>query len=168
MYVRTLTPEERRQLTASLRSSSAFTLRRAQILLASARGQRPAKIAHHLGCATQSVRNAIRAFQAQGLACLQSQSRRPKHTRLVLDASKREQLRALLHESPRTFGKPRSTWTLQLAAEVCWERGLTPYQVSLENIRQALKRLGVGWRRAKQWITSPDPQYARKKSGATG
>jgi transposase len=143
-------------------------LRRGQILLASARGQRPAQIAHHLGCATQSVRNAIRAFHAQGLACLHSQSRRPKRTRLVLDASKREQLRALLHESPRTFGKPRSTWTLQLAAEVCWERSLTPYQVSIENIRQALKRLGVGWRRAKQWITSPDPQYARKKNDATG
>jgi transposase len=168
MYVRTLTPEERRQLTARLRSSSAFTLRRAQILLASARGHRPAQIAHHLGCAPQSVRHAIRAFQAQGLACLHSQSRRPQHTRLVLDASKREHLRALLHESPRTFGKPRSTWTLQLAAEVCWGRGLTPYQVSIENIRQALKRLGGGWRRAKQWITSPAPQYARKQSGGTG
>ena len=168
MYVRNLTPEERRQLPASLRSSHAFTLRRGQILLASARGQRPAQIAHHLGCATQSVRNAIRAFHAQGLACLQRQSRRPKRTRLVLDAAKREQLRALLHESPRTFGKPRSLWTLQLAADVCWERGLTPYHVSIENIRQALKRLGVGWRRAKQWITSPDPQYARKKSSVIG
>jgi transposase len=168
MYIRTLTAEEHRQLTAGLHSSDAFTLRRCQILLASSRGQRPAQIAHHLGCATQSVRNAIRAFHAQGLACLQSQSRRPKHTRLVLDASKREQLRALLHDSPRTFGKPRSAWTLQLAAEVCRERGLTPYQVSIENIRQALKRLGVSWRRAKQWMTSPDPQYARKKSGETG
>jgi len=73
-----------------------------------------------------------------------------------------------LHDSPRTFGKPRSLWTLQLAADVCWERGLTPYRVSIENIRQALKRLGVSWRRAKQWITSPDPHYARKKSGVTG
>jgi transposase len=168
MYVRALTPEERRQVEDGLRSSDAFTLRRCQILLASARGHRPAQIAHHLGCATQSVRNAIRAFHAQGLACLQRQSRRPKRTRLVLDAGRCEHLRALLHESPRTFGKPRSLWTLQLAADVCWERGLTPYRVSIENIRQALKRLGVSWRRAKQWITSPDPQYARKKSGVTG
>jgi hypothetical protein len=76
-------------------------------------------------------------------------------------------LRALVHDSPRTFGKPRSTWTLQLAAEVCWERGLTPYHVSLENIRQALKHLGVSWRGAKQGLTSPDPRYARKKSGGT-
>ena len=151
-----------------MRASDAFTLRRGQILLARSRGQRPAQMAHHLGCATQRVRHAVRACHAQGLGCLQSQSRRPPHPRLVLDASEREPLRALLHDSPRTLGKPRSTWTLQLAAEVCWDRGLTPYRVSIENIRQALKRLGVSWRRAKQWITSPDPQYARKKSGETG
>ena len=168
MYVRAFTPAEHRQLTAGLRSSDAFTLRRCQILLASARGQRPATIAQNLGCATQSARNAIHAFDTHGLASLHARSRRPKRSRLVLDAAKREQLRALLHQSPRTFGKPRSTWTLALAAEVCREQGLTPYQVSIENIRQALKRLGVRWQRAKSWITSPDPQYARKKSGATG
>jgi len=56
---------------------------------------------------------------------------------------------------------------LSLAAEVAFEQGLTERQLSHESIRQALKRLGVGWKRAKTWITSPDPHYARKKSGAT-
>ena len=167
MYIRSLTPEEHQQLETGLRSPNAFTLRRCQILLASARGQRPAQIAQQLRCATQSVRNAIHAFHIRGLASLSARSRRPKRTRAVLDAGKGEQLRALLHERPRAFGKPRSTWTLRLAAEVCWERGLTPYPVSIETIRQALKRLGVNWRRAKRWITSPDPQYALKKRTAT-
>ena len=36
-----------------------------------------------------------------------------------------------------------------------------------EAIRLALKRLGIRWRRAKHWITSPDPAYARKKKPAT-
>lgn len=167
MYIRPLTSEERQQLEAGLRSPDAFTLRRCQILLASARGQRPAQIARQLRCATQSVRNAIHAFHTRGVAALSAQSRRPKRTRAVLDTGTAEQLRALLHERPRAFGKARSTWTLRLAAEVGWERGLTPYQVSIETIRQALKRLGVSWRRAKRWITSPDPQYALKKSTAT-
>jgi transposase len=165
IYLRQLTSEECQQLEAGLHSPDAFTLRRCQILLASGRGQRPAQIARQLSCATQSVRNAIHAFHRRGLAAVHAQSRRPKRTRLVLDA---EPLRALLHERPRVFGKPRSTWTLRLAAEVCWERGLTPSQVSIETIRQALKRLGVSWRRAKRWITSPDPQYALKKSSAIG
>jgi hypothetical protein len=50
-----------------------------------------------------------------------------------------------------------------LAAEVCVEQGLTVNQVSLETIRQALKKLRVRWQRAKNWITSPDPEYVRKK-----
>ena len=72
-----------------------------------------------------------------------------------------------MHQSPRQFGTARSTWTLALAAEVCAAHGITAERVSYETIRDALKRLGVGWRRAKTWITSPDPQYALKKTGAT-
>jgi transposase len=167
LYVRSFTSTERQQLIAGLRSSDAFTRRRGQILLASARRERPAQIARQLGWARQSVRHAMRAFHLQGLACLPPQSRRPKRTRLVREAAKREPLRALPHTSPRTCGKPRSPWTLRWAAEVCWERGLPPYQVSLETMRQALQRLGVSWQRAKHWITSPEPQEARKQSGAT-
>ena len=39
--------------------------------------------------------------------------------------------------------------------------------LSSETIRQALLRLGVSWKRAKRWLTSPDPGYARKKGAAT-
>jgi hypothetical protein len=39
--------------------------------------------------------------------------------------------------------------------------------LSPETIRQALLRLEVGWKRAKRWLTSPDPEHARKKAGAT-
>jgi transposase len=73
-----------------------------------------------------------------------------------------------LHQSPRQFGKASSLWTLALAAEVSFEQGLTPERVSREAVRTALQRLGVGWKRAKHWITSPDPAYVQKKSGETG
>jgi hypothetical protein len=85
----------------------------------------------------------------------------------VFDASRREQLRELLHQSPRTFGKPTSLWSLSLAAEVAYSTGLLPRQVSGEAMRLALRRLGVSWRRAKHWITSPDPAYIRKKNSVT-
>jgi hypothetical protein len=68
MYIRRLPPEERQQLDAGLRSVEAFTLRRWQILLARARGQRPAPIARQWSCATQSVRHAMPAFHTRGLA----------------------------------------------------------------------------------------------------
>ena len=46
--------------------SPELRVRRCQILLASARGQRPAMIAQHLGCATQNVRHALYAFDTLG------------------------------------------------------------------------------------------------------
>ncbi len=163
-YVRPLSPAEQRGLEAALRSSEAFTLRRSQILLASHRGQRPSEIARNLGCATQTVRTTVHAFEEKGLTCLKQQSSRPKTLHTQFDQAKCEALRALLHQSPRTYGKKTSVWTLRLAAQVCQELGLTEQQVSIEAIRLALKRLGVGWRRAKAWITRPDPDYARKKT----
>jgi hypothetical protein len=49
------------------------------------------------------------------------------------------------------------------------EEGLTKERVSGETIRATLAReLGVRWKRAKRWITSPDPEYQRKKDVATG
>jgi transposase len=162
-----LTAAERQQLQAGLRSTNAFTLRRCQILLASASGQTPPQIARTLGCTSPSVRNAIHAFHAEGLDCLQPKSSRPKSARPLLDAVYDDSLRDLLHRSPRTFCKRRSTWTLDLVAEVCAEHGWTPRRLSIETIRQAIRRLGVSWRRAKHWITSPDPAYARKKKPAT-
>ncbi|MBF6611585.1 MAG: helix-turn-helix domain-containing protein [Chloroflexi bacterium] len=166
LFVRTLTDEEQQTLLAGLRSlkSDAFTLRRCQILLASSRGQLPSEIAANLGCATQTVRNAINDFHTEGLDCLKPGSSRPKTVQPIFDPAKAEQLRAILHQSPRTFDKPTSVWTLSLAAEVCLEQGVTERLVSIERIRVALKRLGVGWKRAKHWITSPDPEYERKKT----
>jgi hypothetical protein len=38
--------------------------------------------------------------------------------------------------------------------------------MSDETIRRALQRLRTHGKRAKHWITSPDPSYARKKRGA--
>ena len=102
-----------------------------------------------------------------GLACLQKKSSRAHRTRLVFGPEAAERLRALLHRSPREFGKPGSLWTLEWAAEVSVAVGIVPTRVSGETIRQTLRRLGTGWKRAKHWITSPDPGYARKKGSVT-
>jgi transposase len=167
ILVRPVTDAERRHVEAGLRSSNAFTLRRCQIVLASARGEPPAAIARQLGCGDQTVRNALHAFSARGLAALQPGSRRAKTIHRAFDAARAERLRELLHQSPRRFGKDTTLWTLDLAAEVSHARGLTSERVSDETIRMTLKRLGIGWKRAKKWITSPDPEYARKKAPAT-
>ena len=77
IFVRELSAAERAQLEASLRAPSAFTVRRAQIVVLSAAGRRPSEIAPGLCCAVQTVRNGIRAFNARGLAALAAGSSRP-------------------------------------------------------------------------------------------
>jgi transposase len=168
IFVRPLTSEEQQQLRAGRRSAEAFTLRRCQILLLSAEGHTPRQIARQLGCTDQTARNAIHAFNQQGEGCLCERSSRPKSAAPIFDEAKCGRLKALLHSSPREAGKARSIWTLALVAEVCFENKLTESLVSDETIRTTLKRMGVNWQRARAWISSPDPAYARKKRRVTG
>ena len=112
LLIRPLTADERHTLTAGLRSAEAFTVRRCQIVLASAEGQHTTTIAPALRCHDQTVRNAIHAFNQRGVRALQPQSSRPHRTHTVFDTEGRERLRALLHQSPRMFGQSTSVWTL--------------------------------------------------------
>jgi transposase len=162
--VRPLTDTERQVLQDSLRAPDAFVLRRAQIVLASAAGERSGQIAPRVGFTTQGVRGVIHAFNARGLDVLTPGAHHPGVVVSAFDTSRALALRDLLHQSPRLFGKDTSLWTLDLAADVAHEHGLTATRVSGVTIRNTLARMGVRWRRAKEWITSPDPEYARKKA----
>jgi transposase len=163
IFVRTLSKRERKALQEELRSKDAFVLRRCQILLASARGEIAPQIAENLGCASQTVRDAIHDFNRRGVEALVAGSSRPKQTHTAFSKEQTQALEELLHHSPREFARDSTLWTLQMAAQVSFEEGITDKRVSAETIRATLARLGKGWQRAKRWIESPDPQYARKK-----
>jgi transposase len=164
LYVRPLREAEREALEAALRSPDAFVLRRAQILLASARGEQVGAIAATVGFSGQAVRQVIHAFHREGLGVLQRRPTAPHTLYYCFDTPAAERLREILHQSPRSYGKQTSVWTLELAAEVAYEQGLTAWRVSDETVRATLARMGVRWQRAKHWIDSPDPEYARKKA----
>lgn len=168
LFVRSLRETEREQLEAGLRSNDGFVLRRCQIVLASARGQHAPAIAELVGCDDETVRDVIRAFNERGLGVLQRGSTRPQRTQAAFGPAQTDRLREILHQSPRNFGKPTSGWTLELAAEVSFEQGLTASRVSDETVRATLARQQVSWQRAKHWIVSPDPEYERKKTLVTG
>lgn len=168
IFVHPFNENERQQIEAGLRSSDAFVLRRSQILLASARGKRVPAIATALSCDEQTVRNAIHAFNQQGLRALTASSSRPRQLRTALDASiSADAFKAVLHRPPRDFGFETSLWTLELLVTQCVRLGWMSQPVSIETMRQTLSRLGINWKRAKHWITSPDPWYQEKKPLAT-
>ena len=142
IFVRELREDERGRLEEGLRSADVFVVRRCQILLASDRGEWVPRIAEMLGCNDQTVRNVLKRFEQDGLdACLTRRSSRAHTIHAKVDAVGCEQIRALLHQSPRTFGKATSVWTLDLVAEVSCAEGITAEQVSDETIRQAILRL---------------------------
>ena len=167
IFIRPLTEDEQRQSQAGFRSSDAFMLRRCQLLTLSARGERAPVIACQLGCDDQTVRNVIHGFNAAGLTVLQEGSSRPHRLRTAFTDERAQRLKDLLHRRPRDFGHERSTWTLQLAARVSFEQGIIDHEVSQESVRRALKRLKTTWKRASDFLTSPDPQYLLKKTPAT-
>jgi transposase len=163
IMVRALTDEERATISQGLRSSVAFTLRRSQILLASARGQTPPEISRQLGCSDQAVREAIQTFHQEGVTALSPKSKRPHKLPSKMTDEQTKAIIVVLHRRPREFGHATSLWTLDLIAQVSLREGILDQSVTGETIRQALLRHGIAWKRAKRWITSPDLAYERTK-----
>jgi transposase len=167
IYVRELTAAEQERLKKGLRSKNPFEIRRSQIVLASARKETARRIARTLGCDDQTVRNVIKKFNTTGLEVLKAGSHRPHNISVTFTPEKIERLKDILHQSPRNFGKETSLWTLDLLAEVSFSEKVAERLVSGEAIRVTLKRFDITWKRAKHWISSPDPEYLLKKSNAT-
>ena len=124
LFVHPPTDAERQALEDSLRLSDAFVLRRAQIILASARGETAGAIAPGVGFSDQAVRNVIRTFTRMGLAALRPGSPRNPVIYSSFDTAAAEAVRDLLHHSPRDFGKRTGVWTLELAADMAAKQGL--------------------------------------------
>jgi transposase len=168
-YVVTLTPDEREHLDRLVSAGKVpgRTLTRARILLkADASPTGPAwddaRIAEAFDVGIATVARVRQRFAQHGLKL--ALTRKPQDhpsRRRRLDGRR---LQELTHQSPRNFGKKTSTWTLQLLADVCSEMGVADGEVSAETVRQTLKRMGVKWRRAELWMTSPDPHYAQRKA----
>ena len=137
VYVRPLTDAERSQLVAGLRSSDAFVHRGPRscspVLAAS---RRPRSRATWAATTRPSATPSRRSTRGASAALRQRLAPPPPVPRRPSTAVGAEQLRALLHQSPRTFGKPTSLWTLELAAEVSFAQGLTAERVSGETIRR--------------------------------
>ena len=168
IFVRAMSEEEKQVLEKARRASDACQMKRAQILLASSRGLTTSGIKKQFGYSAEYARQMIHRFNGQGIECLNRKSSAPKTAETIIDAGKCEQIKQIMHKSPRLFAKASSLWTLTLVAEVLAEEGITPRRMAAETIRTAIKKNGISWKRAKDWITSPDPNYELKKNSGSG
>src|SRR5262249_27747349 len=125
LLIRSLTDAERQALRQGLRSPDAFTLRRCQVFLHSAPGQTPAHGAAAVGLSAQAAPPPPRASAGEGPGALGRQPPMPKQAKAAWARRRDDDLKDLLHRSPRDFGKPTSLWTLALVAAVCHAKGWT-------------------------------------------
>lgn len=165
LFVRPLTDAERDAVELGLRSAHASTLRRRQIIAARVRGEHLPRLARNLRCHEQTARHAIHACTQTGVAALTKRACAVHTAPAAFAPAAAEELRALLHRSPRDCGHTTRLWTRDLAAAEAAEQGLTTTTVTGATRRVTRERLGVRWLRATSWSTSPDPAYARKKGG---
>jgi predicted ArsR family transcriptional regulator len=167
IFVRQLTEREHNALRQGLHSSSAFTVRRCQILLSSAAHKTANQIGEELHCSGQAVRNAIHAFEEEGVACLREKSHARHDQQSAFGMKERKRLREIIRLSPRQFGHESAVWTLDMLAETCWSEGIASRPVTADNVRLVLQQMGIRWRRAKKWIRSPDEHYEHQKKDET-
>ena len=167
IYVRELTDEERRAMEKGLRSRSAFVVRRCQMLLSSAAGKTANQIGTGLYCSGQAVREAIHAFEEEGLTSLQEKSHARQGQQSAFDEAERERLREVIRLSPRQFGHETSIWTLALLAKTCQSEEIASRPVNADNVGYVLRQMGIEWRRAKRWVRSPDAHYEHRKKDET-
>ncbi len=135
IYVRDLTEEEKERLKQGLGSKDGFEVRRSHIVLASARKETARKIARNLGCDDQTVRDVVKQFNASGLEVLKVKPNRPRNIKPTFTEKNIEQLKDILRQSPRNFGKETSLWTLDLLAEVSHREKVAEVLVTREAAR---------------------------------
>jgi len=163
VFVRKLTKTEQAKITRLIRSNEdARIVRRAQMIRLSSQGKKTAEIAEMWGVTGATVLRTIQNFNAEGLMSLADKPRkgRPRKTtdRYV------SLLKEAVQKSPRDFGYPFSSWTLQRLREHLGHKTgtlLNPCYLS-----QLMAREGIVYRRPKHVMAHlQNPRdYSEKKA----
>src|SRR5215207_6556427 len=165
IFVHPLSEEERESLQKGLRSKDTFTMRRSQMLLASSRGERAPKIALNLGCASQTVRDAIHDFNGRGLLALQAKSSRPKRTRDAFDRQSAEELREVIHRFARIQRTPSRRESVARTVSPETRSSVSPSsKAASEAIARVHRLVWYPNSLGERWSISPTPCTKEKKA----
>lgn len=156
-----LTDEQRDELDELYRTTKVPRLRtRAQMVLLSAERELKAPdIAAIVRESADTVARWLKRYLAEGLEGLKDAPRPGRPSEIT--ETYRSQLLAAVRRRPRSLDQPYSLWTLQRLIDYMAEE--TGQRVSLETMRQLLKRHEIVLSRPQHKISSPDPDYAVKK-----
>ena len=171
-HIVALRPEERKHLTGLVATTkaSAFTQTRAYVLLKAdatpaGPGWDDARIADAYMVSLSTVVRIRQRYARRGLAA--ALARKPQEhpsRRPILDPRR---LQELVRQSPRSFGKKTSTWTLQLLADTCSEVGIVDGKVC-DDDRLADAEAGGGEVAADRAVDDQPGPPLRREEGPAG
>jgi transposase len=164
VFVRRKSPATMGKLQQIVRRGAAdyVTVRRAQIVLASAQGASPSEIARMFRTRPEHVREVIHAFNDAGMDALKPRwylEGRPR----IFDEATRARIVEIACARPREIGAPFTEWSLAKLQAFLMEEGVVE-EISLETIRRLLAEEQISYQRLKTWKQSPDPDYEAKKN----
>jgi transposase len=144
VQVREITNDEGNRLLRIVRrsSGSVVTWRRAQMVLLSAQGIDPARIAEVTFTSPDRVRDVLHNFNTDGFDSLKPKyagGRPPK-----FDPEQRAEIKKISLSRPADHGLPFSTWSLSKLADFLVAEGVVE-DISHEGLRTVLRAEGVSF-----------------------
>ncbi|GAA4331700.1 hypothetical protein GCM10023149_37670 [Mucilaginibacter gynuensis] len=134
--------------------------RHATIITDSFSGMHLKKIAEKVQFSNQTVLAYIARYQEGGLVNLKRKYNGANDHWVKSREEKKQNLMKLIHQSPRLHGINRASWTLADLSAVYYD--LYGVNVATSTISLYFRQEGVGFRKAKVILTSPDPNFQEK------
>lgn len=164
IFVRSLTNEEGNHLLKVIRKGKeVVSVRRAEIILASAQGMKTSEIAKTYHCSDDHVRDVIHFFNQEGLECL-----KPKYCGgrpFTFTPEQRSDIIELAQIPPNILGLPFTQWSLSKLQEEVIRRKIVK-SISHETLRQILNEANITYQNTKTWKASNDPEFESKKNAS--
>ncbi len=138
---------------------------KAVIILEAFEGNAVLHIARKIERTPDKVKEWIQAYAERGMDGLKKKSRKKNEQAMQLMEEKKANLIKLLHESPKLHDINRASWSQLTLAQAY--RTTYGHSISTSSISAYIKTAGFSFRKAKETLTSPDPNFKEKLANIT-
>ncbi len=134
--------------------------KKAATILARKRRIPHAIIAKILHASHRTTGRYFKIYSEAGPAALFLRQRKRDTSRNEGPKIKTKRILELLHHKPNLFGINRASWT-QLALSQAYQERYKEV-ISWQTVARLIRKIGYKWSKARQVLTSPDPEYREK------
>jgi transposase len=138
---------------------------KAVIITGASQGETVHEISVKVSRTTEKVKEWIKAFRKKGIEGLNSNPRKLNQKLRKKIEEKKNNLIRLIHETPKLHNINRTSWSLE-ALSIAYEQRYKS-SIGSSTISEYIRRAGYSFRKAKETLTSTDPDFRIKLSAIT-